>query len=266
MEIVLELVAVQPRLAEVDAGVVEQREPIGPKAVGDVREPSPEAQRPEPRHPAGDDPPPEGRVARSFRGEVARALHVVGSRRDRREEAGDVGGIVLVVPRHDDGDGETLPLQVREARADRRPDAEPPVMAEEGDGVAGRDRHGPVGRAVVDDDDVGRRLEVELGEEGGEPGLVVRGDDHPEAERPHRRPVTPRAARGPDCPPRSCAGEPPSSPRSRPRPSRPLRSSPRRGSPPRFRSRRHALLVWAQASSRLRSAIVRSSSPAGTGR
>src|SRR5205823_11182961 len=98
-----------------------------PKAIGDVREPSPEAQRPEPRHPPRDDPPPEGRVARPFRGEVARALDVVGSRRDRREEAGDVGGIVLVVPRHDDGDGETLLLQVPEARADRRPDAEPPV-------------------------------------------------------------------------------------------------------------------------------------------
>src|SRR5881628_1723778 len=104
VEVVLELVAVEPVLLQADARVVEEREPIGPETIRDVGgvEAGEDAERQRVRLDHEEATP--GQVTERAAAEEARALHVVVPVGEWRDDAGDLRGIVLAVAGHDDRD------------------------------------------------------------------------------------------------------------------------------------------------------------------
>ena len=136
----------------------------GAHAAGRVGEALARRQGQEEAEDAGADPPREGRLVvvalglRCVRVAVARADHQVGAVGfDLLQQARDLGGRVLAVGVEVGAEVVALAQRVEVAGLQRR--AEPLVEGQGGDEDArlARPRRGRVGRAVVDDEDVGAR-------------------------------------------------------------------------------------------------------------
>jgi hypothetical protein len=150
VDVILELVSVEPALVEVDSGIVEKREPIGAKAVGEIG--------------AGLAGIEAVKQAQQFNGEVTEgwqadagtpgektaALNIVSLVLEKwREEKGNLFGVVFVVPGHNDHDVEAFATPVCDGGAEATADATGELV-ENGDAVSGEERCAVVAGGIVE--------------------------------------------------------------------------------------------------------------------